>query len=59
MISDTLAREYFKTAAAAIGRRVRNSPSDPWREIVGVVGDERDNGLAEAADRNRLLAARD
>ncbi len=47
MISDTLAREYFKTAAAAIGRRVRNSPSDPWREIVGVVGDERDNGLAK------------
>jgi putative ABC transport system permease protein len=47
VISDALAREYFKTAAAAIGRRVRNTPSNPWREIVGVIGDERDNGLAK------------
>ena len=29
-----------------IGRRIRNTPSNPWREIVGVIGDERDNGLA-------------
>ena len=34
-----------KTPAAALGKRIRNSPSNPWREIVGVVGDERDNGL--------------
>jgi predicted permease len=47
MMSDTLAREYFKTAAAAIGRRIRSTPSNPWREIVGVVGDERDDGLAK------------
>jgi putative ABC transport system permease protein len=47
MISNALAREYFKTPAAAIGRRIRNSPSNPWREIVGVIGDERDNGLAK------------
>ena len=24
---------------------MRNSPANPWREIVGVVGDERDNGV--------------
>ncbi len=47
VISDTLAREYFKTAAAAIGKRIRNTPSNPWREIVGVVGDERDDGLSK------------
>jgi predicted permease len=46
-ISENLAREYFRTPASAIGRRIRNSPSNPWREIVGVVGDERDNGLAQ------------
>jgi predicted permease len=46
MISETLAREYFKTAAAAVGRRIRDIPSNPWREIVGVIGDERDNGPA-------------
>ena len=47
MISNSLAREYFKTASAAIGKRIRNSPGNPWREIVGVVADERDNGLAK------------
>ena len=47
LISDTLAREYFKTATAAIGKRIRNSPSNPWREIVGVVADEHDDGLAK------------
>jgi hypothetical protein len=46
MISDALARQYFKTPADAVGRRIRNTPSNPRREIVGVIGDERDNGLA-------------
>jgi predicted permease len=47
MLSETLAREYFKTPSASIGRRIRNTPSNPWREIVGVVADERDDGLAK------------
>jgi predicted permease len=47
MLSENLAREYFETPAAAIGRRIRNTPSNPWREIVGVVGAERDDGLAK------------
>jgi putative ABC transport system permease protein len=46
MVSAALAREYFKSPAEAIGRRIRNTPSNPWREIVGVIGDERDDGLA-------------
>ena len=49
VISENLAREFFKTPDAAIGRRVRNSPANPWREIVGVVGDDRDQGLSQAA----------
>ena len=57
VISETLAREYWKTPAAAIGKRIRNTPANPWREIVGVVGDERDDGLLEAAPHHRLLAA--
>jgi predicted permease len=48
MVSEALAREYFPTPAAAVGRRIRNSPSGSWREIVGVVGDDRDNGVAKA-----------
>ena len=47
VVSESLAREYWKEPAAAIGRRVRNTPSSPWRTIVGVVGDERDEGLAK------------
>lgn len=46
MISETLAREYWGDAARAIGRRLRSSEDAPWREVVGVVGPERDDGLS-------------
>jgi putative ABC transport system permease protein len=49
MISETLAREYWSDPARALGRRVRGSSDTPWREIVGVVGDERDDGLNRPA----------
>ncbi len=49
MISENLARELFKTPGAALGKRIRNSPSNPWREIVGVAGDEHDDGVHVAA----------
>jgi putative ABC transport system permease protein len=46
LVSATLAREYWKTPGEAIGKRVRCCNTKmPWREIVGVVGDERDDGL--------------
>jgi putative ABC transport system permease protein len=44
VVSEVLAREYWKEPARALGKRVRGSP-DRWYEIVGVVGDERDDGL--------------
>jgi predicted permease len=44
--SENLARTDWGSPAAAIGKRVRASPADPWREIVGVVGDVRDNGAS-------------
>jgi len=49
VINENLAREFWKDPAAALGRRVRNSPNNPWRTIVGVVGNERDNGAAKPA----------
>ncbi|MGH7678370.1 MAG: ABC transporter permease [Gemmatimonadaceae bacterium] len=49
MISAALAREYWKNPASAVGKRLRTGPPDPWREIVGVVGDERDDGLNHPA----------
>jgi putative ABC transport system permease protein len=49
MVNEKFAREYWKDPAAALGRRVKVAPANPWRTIVGVVGDERDDGLARPA----------
>ena len=49
VISENLAREFWKDPAQALGRRIRNTPSAPWRTIVGVVGNERDDGVTRAA----------
>lgn len=49
VISETLAREYWQEPAKAIGKRVRSSSGQPWREIVGVTGDERDDGVNHPA----------
>ena len=48
VISEALAREYWREPGDAIGRRVRTF-SGQWREIVGVSGDERDDGLNHPA----------
>lgn len=45
LISETLARRYWKEPAQALGMRVRADSRLPWRDIVGVVGDERDDGV--------------
>jgi predicted permease len=44
IVSQNLARELFGDARDALGQRVRPSPNGPWREIVGVVGNEHDDG---------------
>jgi predicted permease len=49
MISENLARELWGGPAAAIGRRIRQGPNTQWREIVGVVGDVRDDGVRAPA----------
>jgi putative ABC transport system permease protein len=51
VISEPLAREYWGDPAKALGKRVRGccGPDMPWREIVGVVGNERDDGLDKPA----------
>ena len=49
MISENMAREIWGSASAAIGRRVRESPKSPWREVIGVVANERDNGMDRPA----------
>jgi len=47
IISEPLAREYWGEPARAIGKRLRGSSRDPWREIIGVSGNERDDGLTQ------------
>ena len=45
LISENFAREFWKEPATAIGKRIRQTPNNPWRTIIGVVGNERDNGV--------------
>jgi putative ABC transport system permease protein len=49
MVSENLAKEMWGDARAALGKRVREAPKDPWSEVVGVVGDVYDNGVQEKA----------
>ena len=49
IVSENFAREYWKEPAAAIGKRIRQTPNNPWRTIIGVVGNERDDGIAKPA----------
>jgi putative ABC transport system permease protein len=49
MISERLAREFWKDPRQAIGKRFRQSEKNPWKEIVGVVADERDDGVHRPA----------
>ena len=46
VLSESLAREYFGSAEAALGRRVAARPNPPrWHEVVGVVADVREDGM--------------
>jgi predicted permease len=49
LLSENLARELWHDPQAAIGKRVRDGARSPWREVVGVVSDERDDGVDHKA----------
>jgi len=49
LVTENFAREYWEEPAGAVGRRIRNHPSSPWREIVGVVENVHTMGVATAA----------
>jgi putative ABC transport system permease protein len=44
IVSENLARELWRSPAAALGKRIREGMKDDWREIIGVVGDVRLDG---------------
>jgi predicted permease len=47
MISDGMARREWGSAQAAVGKRIRMGNADPWREVVGVVGDIHHESLVD------------
>jgi predicted permease len=51
LVSENLAREYWRDPENAIGKQIRMGATDKWHEIVGVVGDVHDNGMNKPAPR--------
>ena len=49
LVSENLSREVWRDPAAALGKRLRETPKSEWREVVGVVADERHDGLNQKA----------
>lgn len=49
IVNDAFVREYWEDPADALGKRIRQTPENQWREIVGIVGNERDDGVAQPA----------
>jgi predicted permease len=49
VVTENFAREYWGDPAKAVGKRIRQDlkGGGDWREIVGVVGNEHDDGVAE------------
>jgi putative ABC transport system permease protein len=49
MVSENMAREMWGNPAAAVGKRIRENLNGQWREVVGVVSDERTDGVNQTA----------
>ena len=49
IVSENLAREYWGSPGSALGKHVRVSTKDDWREIVGVTGSVHEDGMNKDA----------
>jgi predicted permease len=50
LVSENLAREVWGSPADALGKRIRvGGPQSPWREVIGVAQDVRDDSVDAAA----------
>jgi predicted permease len=45
MVSENLARELWGDPRSGIGKQINANPKDLWREVIGVVQDEREDGV--------------
>ena len=49
LVSENMARELWHDPRAAVGKRIRPTLKDDWREVIGVVADVRDDGVDQKA----------
>ena len=49
IVSENFARDYWRDPANALGKEIRVSTKDDWRQIVGVVGNIHDDGMSQDA----------
>ena len=49
IVSEKLAREYWHDPSNALGKQIRSTPKDDWREVVGVAGNIHDDGMDKEA----------
>ncbi len=49
LVSENFAREYWDNPTAALGQQIRENSKDDWHEIIGVVGNELDDGANKKA----------
>ena len=49
LVSENLARALWRDPRAALGKRIRVTAKDDWREVIGVVSDLHDDGIDQKA----------
>ncbi len=49
LISENMARELWGEPRAALGKRIRASLNQEWRQVIGVTADLRDEGVTRSA----------
>jgi putative ABC transport system permease protein len=49
MVSENLARELWGDPRLAIGKEITPNQKDPWRKVIGVVAEERSDGIQQQA----------
>ena len=55
MVSEKFARDYWHDSLSAIGKQIGGGPKNPWREVVGVVGDVHQDGVDKEAPASVYL----
>ena len=49
MVSENLARELWGDPRLAIGKEITPNQNDPWRQVIGVIANERSEGIQQEA----------